>query len=104
MQTEFGPESGAINQKSQIDLGDPIKMRPESGSISACRPDPAPLQDFVLLKTINWFGKEIPAGTIYRQVNGDYWHPMLNYSRCSSMQIDFNTVINNSGYFLKLIR
>jgi|JI8StandDraft_1071087.scaffolds.fasta_scaffold1475584_1 hypothetical protein len=59
--------------------------------------------DYVLLKDINWFGKRtIKAGTIYKQVNGDYWHPTIEYARCPSLQLHFTTVLVNPEYFLKI--
>lgn len=59
-------------------------------------------KSFVLLKDIDWFGKLIPSGTIYKQVNADYFHPMINSARCPSMQINFYTVLNNPQYFLEI--
>lgn len=62
------------------------------------------MKQFVLLKDIDWFGKLIPAGTIYKQVNSDRYHPMVNYARCPSMEVDFYTVLNNPQYFLEIKR
>lgn len=60
------------------------------------------MKEFVLLKDMDWFGKPIPAGTIYRQVNADYYHPMLSGARCPAMQVGFYTVLNNPQYFLEV--
>jgi len=60
------------------------------------------MKEFVLLKDMDWFGKSIPSGTIYRQVNDDYYHPIVNSARCPSMQVDFYTVLNNPQYFLEI--
>jgi len=60
------------------------------------------MKEFVLLKDIDWFGKLIPSGIIYRQVNADYYQPMINGARCPSLQIDFYTVLNNPQYFLEI--
>lgn len=57
---------------------------------------------YVLLQNINWFGRNIPAGTIYHQVNADYYTPSVSGARCPSLQLDFYTVKNNPGYFLKI--
>ena len=62
------------------------------------------MQEFILLNDVNWFGQIIPAGTIYRQVNADYYHPIINGARCPSKQINFYTVLNNPKYFLKIRR
>jgi hypothetical protein len=57
----------------------------------------------VLLKDFNWFGKTIPAGTIYKKHGADYWWPvMLDGSHVPTMQVDFYTVLNNPEYFLCL--
>jgi len=58
--------------------------------------------EFVLLKDIDWFGRLISAGTIYRQISGDYYHPIIKGARCPSLQLDFYTVKNNGQYFLQL--
>jgi hypothetical protein len=60
------------------------------------------MKEYVLLKDIDWFGKLILAGTIFKQVNSDYYHPTINGARCPSMQIDFYTVLNNPNYFLEI--
>ena len=62
------------------------------------------MKEFVLLKDIDWFGKQIPAGTIYKQVNADYYHPTVNGAQCPSMSVDFYTVLNNPQYFLQIRR
>lgn len=65
---------------------------------------PTDLSDWVLLVDIDFFGTMIFAGTIFRQVNADYYHPIINVARCPSYQIDFMIVKNNPKVFLKLIR
>lgn len=60
------------------------------------------MKKFILLKDIDWFGKPIKAGTVYQQVNADYYHPIINHARCPSQQIDFYTVLNNHNYFLEI--
>lgn len=60
------------------------------------------LNDWVLLKEINWFGRTVPSGTIYKQVNADHYHPIIKGARCPSLSIDFYTVKNNKEYFLQL--
>lgn len=62
------------------------------------------LYDWVLLKDINFFGRNIPAGTIYKQVNADHYHPILNGARCLSYVVDFMIVKNNPEYFLQLAK
>lgn len=58
--------------------------------------------DYLLLIDIDWFGKTIPAGAIFKQVNADYWQPIFNNSRHPSHQIDFYTVRNNPKYFIQI--
>lgn len=60
------------------------------------------LHDWVLLVDIDFFGRMIFAGTIFRQVNADYYHPMINGARCPSYQIDFYIVKNNPKVFLQI--
>lgn len=59
-------------------------------------------KDYILLRDINWFGREINAGTVYRQTSADYYQPIINSARCPSLQIDFYTVKNNPIYFLEI--
>lgn len=67
--------------------------------------DPSPdLSDWVLLVDIDFFGRIIFAGTVFRQVNADYYHPIINGARCPSYQIDFMIVKNNPKVFLRLVR
>lgn len=56
---------------------------------------------YILQKDINWFGRTIRKGTEYRQVNSDYWHPIIQGNQCPSLAIDFYTVKNNEEYFIK---
>ena len=60
--------------------------------------------EWVLLVDIDFFGRIICAGTIFRQVNEDYYQPIINGSRCPSYQIDFMIVKNNPKVFLKIIK
>jgi hypothetical protein len=62
------------------------------------------LSEWVLLVDIDFFGRLIYAGTIFRQVNADYYHPIINGARCPSYQIDFMIVKNNPKVFLKLLK
>lgn len=55
--------------------------------------------DYLLQKNCNWFGKFIPAGTLYVQVNADEWVPVIDGARLPSMMVDFYTVRNNESYF-----
>ena len=57
-------------------------------------------RDYVLQQDINFFGRLIPAGTIYKQVNADHYHPMLYGSQCPSLGVDFYIAKNNPAYFL----
>lgn len=60
------------------------------------------LHEWVLLVDIDFFGRMIYAGTIFRQVNADYYHPIINGARCPSYQVDFMVVKNNPKVFLKI--
>lgn len=60
------------------------------------------LNDWVLLIDVDFFGRMIPSGTIFKQVNADYYHPIINGARCPSYQIDFMIVKNNPRYFLQI--
>jgi hypothetical protein len=60
------------------------------------------MKTFVLLRDIDWFGKQVLAGTLYKQVNADYYHPIINSARCPVLQISFYTVLNNPDYFLQI--
>ena len=62
------------------------------------------LHEWVLLVDIDFFGRMIYAGTIFRQVNADYYHPIINGARCPSYQIDFMIVKNNPKAFLRLLK
>jgi hypothetical protein len=62
-------------------------------------PEPPKLRDWVLQKDMDFFGRTIPKGTIYKQVNSDYYHPIVNGNRCPSLQVDFYIVKNNPDYF-----
>lgn len=57
---------------------------------------------WVLLKDVNFFGRHIPAGTIFHQVGDNYYWPSVNGARVPAMQIDFYTVKNNPEYFLEI--
>ena len=59
-------------------------------------------KDYVLLKDIDYFGRQIPAGTIYKQVNADDWHPMIDNAQCPHLKITFVTVRANPSYFLEI--
>lgn len=59
-------------------------------------------KEWVLLIDVDFFGRMIFAGTVFRQVNGDYYHPIINGARCPSYQIDFYIVKNNPKVFLEL--
>lgn len=57
----------------------------------------------VLLKDFNWFGKTIPAGTVYVKHGEDYWWPVTtDGAHIPTMQVDYRTVLNNPEYFLCL--
>lgn len=60
--------------------------------------------DYVLLSDVDFFGRRIQAGTIFKQINGDYWQPTIKSARCPSLQIDFMIVRNNPQYFLEIQR
>lgn len=60
------------------------------------------MKEFVLLKNIDWFGEPIKAGTIYKQVNSDDYHPIIRGSQRPTMKVDFHTVISNDEYFLEI--
>jgi hypothetical protein len=62
------------------------------------------LSEWVLLIDVDFFGRTIYAGTIFRQVNADYYHPMINGARCPSYQVNFMIVKNNPKCFLKLLK
>ena len=62
------------------------------------------LAELVLLQDINFFGRQIVAGTVYKQVNADYYHPTVNGAQCPSLALDFYTVKNNPSYFLQLVK
>jgi hypothetical protein len=61
-------------------------------------------QDYVLLKHIDWFGRPIPAGTIYKQVTNDCWHPTIDGAQCPNLAVTFMTVRANDNYFLAIQR
>ncbi|WP_460670493.1 hypothetical protein [Larkinella ripae] len=60
-------------------------------------------KDWVLQKEANVYGRIIPAGTVFVQMNGDYYHPIINGARCPSYQVDFYIVKNNPEYFSEQI-
>jgi hypothetical protein len=62
------------------------------------------LSEWVLLLDFDFFGYMIYAGTIFRQVNADYYHPIINGARCPNYQINFMIVKNNPKVFLKLLK
>lgn len=57
-------------------------------------------RDWILQQEINWFGRLIPVGTVYKQVNADHYHPMINGAQCPSLSVNFYTVKCNEAYFL----
>jgi hypothetical protein len=58
---------------------------------------------WVLLVDIDFFGYLIYTGTIFQQVNADYYHPIINGARCPHYQISFMIIKNNPKVFLKLL-
>jgi|GEM_PF-6392651 len=56
--------------------------------------------DYLLRQQINWFGRTIPAQTLYIQISNDYWIPSINGARVTTMRLDFYTVLNNTDYFV----
>lgn len=55
--------------------------------------------NYILKQDFNWFGKNIPEGTIYVQHGADYWWPVINGAHAPTMQVDFMTVRRNTEYF-----
>lgn len=55
--------------------------------------------DWVLQEDVCIYGKDIPKGTLFIQMNADYYHPIINGARCPSYQVDFYIVKNNPNYF-----
>lgn len=56
--------------------------------------------DWILQKDVNFFGRYIPAGTIFVQVNADSYHPIIGGNSCPSCAVDFYIVKKNTDYFL----
>jgi hypothetical protein len=48
---------------------------------------------------MNIYGMFIPRGTIYRQINGDWWYPKINDALCPSYAVHFMVIMNNETYF-----
>ncbi len=60
---------------------------------------------YVLLQPFNWFGKEIPVGTLYVQIENDrdrYSCYTSDGTHSPHWDLTFMTVKNNPAYFLKL--
>ncbi len=63
------------------------------------------MEAYVLLKDFNWFGKTIPAGSIYRQYTNDkdgFRCFSANGNECPHWDLTFMTVRNNPEWFMQL--
>lgn len=61
------------------------------------------MTDYILQHPMNIYGMFFPAGTIYRQVNADWWYPVTNYgARLPSYAVHFMVIQNNGTYFKPL--
>jgi hypothetical protein len=61
-------------------------------------------QDYKLVVPQNIYGMFIPAGTIYRQINKDWWYPKINDALCPSYAVHFMVIQNNETYFQKILK
>jgi len=59
-------------------------------------------EDYILQTPINIYGMFFPIGTLYKQVNADYWNPVVNGAQLPSYAVHFMIIKNNETYF-KLI-
>lgn len=59
------------------------------------------LQNYVLNQPMNIYGMFFPIGTIYKQVNADWWHPIVNGAQLPSYAVHFMVIKNNGTYFSK---
>lgn len=59
--------------------------------------------NYILQKDFNWFGRNIPKGTLYVQHGADYWWPVIGAQQVHvpTMQIDYMTIRNNPEWFLQ---
>jgi hypothetical protein len=78
----------------------------EQGSLIDKSSDIIILKQFIhytLQQEVNFFGKIIPKGALFVQVNEDWWHPVFDSKQHPSMAVDFSVVRNNPEYFLQII-
>lgn len=78
-----------------------IERLKEKGLIEQDVPNTdAEKQDYVLQEPMNIYGMFFPAGTVYKQINNDWWYPVTNDGAVSpSYAVHFMVIKNNETYF-----
>lgn len=89
--------SGSYNVR---DKTEPIEQK-EQGP-EPC--EPVTPTEYVLIKSVDWFGRTIPAGTIYKQAGPLRFCPTIDGINCPHLEIVFRTILNNPDYFLQLLK
>lgn len=57
-------------------------------------------EHYLLVTPVSVYGMFFPAGTEYRQVSGDWWHPVTKYGALlPSYAVHFMVIRNNEQYF-----
>jgi hypothetical protein len=57
------------------------------------------LEDYILEQPINIYGMFFPRGTEYRQINDDWWYPLVNGAILPAYAVHFTVIRNNQTYF-----
>lgn len=57
------------------------------------------IEDYILETPQNIYGMFIPAGTLFRKKNADWWYPVVNDAELPSYAVHFMVVRNNPTYF-----
>lgn len=57
-------------------------------------------QDYILQTPMNIYGMFFATGTVYRQINNDWWYPVDNEGAIlPSYAVHFMVIKNNETYF-----